>query len=192
MRLIRFWAHAIDAAASFWRDWVISYDSSNQYVLGKAAINTSRGMWEGARLWARAHYDSMLEWARRGQQRVENSPRRWMLIGGGIVLAFVLLANLGRIARAPGTAVRSSERSPEQAASMWYQRMARILARRGMQKTEAETPQEFLRKIDDNRLRIPVEQFTGVYESARFGNSAEDARRLPVLFEEVAAAMRSE
>ena len=109
----------LDAAASFWRDWVISYDSSNQYVLGKAAINTSRGMWEGARLWARGHYDSMLEWARRSQERVENSPRRWMLVGGGIVLAFVLLANLGRLARALHEIWIGAhpERSPEQAAS---------------------------------------------------------------------------
>jgi len=184
----------LDAAASFWRDWVVSYDSSNQYVLGKAAINTSRGMWEGARLWARAHYTSMLEWARRSQERVENSPRRWTLIGGGIVLALALLANLGRLVRVlhDNWLRANPERSPEQAASLWYQRMARILARRGMQKTEAETAQEFLRKIEDNRLRLPVRRFTAVYESARFGNSAEDARRLPELFEEVEAAMRSE
>jgi protein-glutamine gamma-glutamyltransferase len=184
----------MDAAASFWRDWVVSYDSSNQYVLGKAAINTSRGMWEGARLWARTRYASMLDWARRSQDRVENSPRRWILIAGGIVLALVLLANLGRLLRALQEHWLGShpERAPEQAASMWYQRMARILARHGMQKNDTETPQEFARKIEDNRLRLPVAQFTNVYESARFGNSAEDARQLPRLFEEVAAAMRSE
>ena len=184
----------MDAAASFWRDWVVSYDSSNQYVLGKAAINTSRGMWEGARMWARTHYASMLEWAQRSQDRVENSPRRWTLIGGGIVLALVLLANLGRLLRAlhEHWLRAHPERSPEQAASIWYQRMARILARRGIEKAEAETPHEFLRKIPDSRLRLPVAQFTRVYESARFGNSAEDASRLSRLFEEVAAAMRSE
>jgi transglutaminase-like putative cysteine protease len=184
----------LDAAASFWRDWVISYDSSNQYVLGKAAINTSRGMWEDARLWARTHYDSMLEWAQRSQQRVENSPRRWMFVGGGILLTLILLANLGRLLRVLHEHWLGAhpERSPDQAASMWYQRMARILARRGMQKTDAETPQEFARKIEDSRLRLPVAQFTSVYESARFGNSAEDARQLPRLFEEVAAATRSE
>ena len=60
------------------------------------------------------------------------------------------------------------------------------------QKSNQETSQEFLRKIEDHRLRKPVEQFTSVYESARFGNSAEDAGRLPELFEEVAAATRSE
>jgi hypothetical protein len=84
------------------------------------------------------------------------------------------------------------ERSPEQAASMWYQRMARVLARRGMQKPETQTPQEFVRKIADQRLREPVAQFTAVYESARFGNSGEDAQRLPELYEKVEAATRSE
>jgi len=184
----------MDAAASFWRDWVVSYDSSNQYVLGKAAINTSRGMWEGARLWARTRYASMLDWARRSQDRVENSPRRWILIAGGIVLALVLFANLGRLLRALHEHWLGAhpERAPEQAASMWYQRLARILARRGMQKNETETPQEFVRKIEDNRLRLLVTQFTSVYESARFGNSADDARQLPRLFGEVEAAMRSE
>jgi hypothetical protein len=117
-----------------------------------------------------------------------------MFVGGGIVFTLILLANLGRFVRAlhEHWLVVHPERSPEQAASMWYQRMARILARRGMQKTDAETPQEFARKIEDSRLRLPVAQFTSVYESARFGNSAEDARQLPSLFEEVAAATRSE
>ena len=184
----------LDAAASFWRDWVVSYDSSNQYVLGQAAIHSSRGMWEGARLWARAHYASMVNWARRGQKRVEDSPRRWTIVAGGMVAALLLLANLGRLARLLYEKWLGAhpERSPEQAASMWYRRMARILARRGMQKTEAETPQEFARKIADGRLRAPVAQFTSVYESARFGNSATDACRLPALLQEVEAAMRFE
>ena len=26
----------LDAAESFWREWVISYDFSHQYILGKA------------------------------------------------------------------------------------------------------------------------------------------------------------
>lgn len=184
----------LDAAASFWRDWVITYDSSNQYVLTRGAINTSRGLWEGARIWARAHYASMLQWAQRSQQRVENSPRRWMFIGGSIIAVLLLLTNLSRIVRLLHESWLGAhpERSPEQAAALWYSRMTRLLARDGVAKTEAETAQEFLRKIGDDRLRMPVEQFTTVYESARFGNSSEDARRLPELFEAVQAATRSE
>jgi hypothetical protein len=136
----------------------------------------------------------MLKWARRKQDGVEQSPARWAIFGAAIALLLLVLGNLGRIVRWLHETWLSAhpERSPEQAASMWYQRMARVLARRGMQKPKAQTPQEFLRKIDDTRLREPVARFTAVYESARFGNSPEDAQRLPELYEEVEAATRSE
>src|SRR5215469_4942590 len=184
----------VDAMASFWRDWVVSYDTSNQYVLGRAAISSSRNMWEGARAWARNHYASLLKWARRSQDRVENSPRGWTIIGVAIVLALLVLANLGRIARSLRERWLKAhpERSPEQAASMWYERMTRILAKHGMRKPQAETAQEFLKKIDDDRLREPIARFTRVYESARFGNSANDAQRLPALYEAVELATRFE
>lgn len=184
----------VDAMASFWREWIVSYDSSHQYVLGKAAITTSRGAWDGARKWARNHYESMLKWARRSQDHVEHSPGRWAIFGAAVALALLILGNLGRIVRwlHEKWLAAHPERSPEQAASMWYQRMARVLARRGMQKPETQTPQEFVRKIADQRLREPVARFTAVYESARFGNSGEDAQRLPELYEKVEAATRSE
>lgn len=184
----------VDAMASFWRDWVVSYDASNQYVLSRAAISSSRSMWEGTRGWARSQYASMLKWAKHSQDRVENSPRRWTLIGIGIVLALLLMANLGRVARLLHEAWLGAhpERSPEQAASMWYERMTRVLAKHGMRKPKAETPQEFANKIENTRWREPVTRFTRVYESARFGNSAEDAQRLPELYEEVETITRSE
>jgi protein-glutamine gamma-glutamyltransferase len=184
----------VDAMASFWRDWVISYDSSNQYTLGKAAIIGSRNMWEGARAWASNHYKSMLKWARYSQNCVENSPRRWTLIALGVAVALLLLANIGRIARAlhDNWLWAHPERSPDQAAAMWYERMSRVVAKRGIKKSEAQTPHEFVRKIEDRQLRVPIARFTEVYESARFGNSAEDARRLPELYEEVEAATRSD
>jgi uncharacterized protein DUF4129 len=69
--------------------------------------------------------------------------------------------------------------------------MARAVARKGMKRSPAQTPREFLGKIADERLRMPVAQFTDVYESARFGNSAVAARRLPELYEEVELATRA-
>ncbi len=184
----------VDAMASFWRDWVVSYDASNQYTLGKAAISSSRNMWEGARGWARDEYASMLKWAKRSQDRVENSPRRWIIIGASIVLLLLAMANLGRIARLLQEAWLGAhpERSPEQAASMWYERMTRVLAKHGMRKPRAETPQEFANRIENTRWREPVTRFTQVYEAARFGNSAEDAQRLPELYEEVETVTRSD
>jgi len=182
----------VDAMASFWRDWIVSYDTTHQYVLGQAAVSSTRGLWEGARTWAREKYESMLQWARRSQEHVENSPRRWAIIGAATALALLLFGNLGRIARLLHERwLRAHpERSPEQAATMWYARMARALARRGMKKSPALTPHEFVKRINDARLREPVARFTEVYESARFGNSPEDAQRLPELFEEVQTAAR--
>jgi transglutaminase-like putative cysteine protease len=183
----------VDALSSFWRDWVVSYDISHQYALGQAAFTSSRGLWTGARVWARDHYDSMLKWARHSQTRVEHSPGRWAVLGAAITLVLLLLGNLGRIARLlhEKWLTAHPERSPEQVAAMWYQRMARALARRGVKKPPAQTAQEFVKKIEDSRLREPVARFTQVYESARFGNSVDDAQRLPELYEEVETATRT-
>ncbi len=182
----------LDAMASFWRDWVVSYDISHQLVLGEAAISNTRGLWENARVWARRKYESMLKWARRSQDRVEHYPLRWAVLGAVIVCLLSLLANLGRLARwlQQLTLRKHPERAPEQAAAMWYARMSRTLARSGLQKTAAQTPQEFLQKIEDERLRQPVSRFTEIYESARFGNSAQDAQRLPELYEQVELAAK--
>ncbi len=182
----------VDAMASFWRDWIVSYDTTHQYVLGQAAINSTRGVWESSREWARKQYEAMLKWASRSQDRVEHSPGRWALFGAGVALGLVLLGNVGRIVRwlHEKWLHAHPERSPEQAAAMWYRRMARVLAKRGVEKPAGQTAQEFVKKIGDPRLREPVARFTSVYESARFGNSSDDVQRLPELYEEVELATR--
>jgi hypothetical protein len=73
---------------------------------------------------------------------------------------------------------------------MWYERMVQYLARRGLRKSGTQTAREFVRVIPDEPLRTRVGQFTDAYESARFGNSSEDAVRLPELLEEVESATK--
>jgi protein-glutamine gamma-glutamyltransferase len=182
----------LDAMASFWREWIVSYDSSHQYVLGQTAMNRTRNLWEGGRNWTRSHYEAMLAWARRSQRHVQHAPGRWALTGLGIALALVFLANLRRIGRVlHETRLRAHpERSPEQAAAMWYKRMTRAVARNGVKRSAAQTPQEFVKEIENAGLRARVARFTEVYESARFGNSPPDAQRLPELYEAVESAMR--
>jgi transglutaminase-like putative cysteine protease len=182
----------LDAAESFWREWIVSYDASHQSILGHAMLNGTRNSFERVRLWTRMRYSRLLNLARKGQRGVERSPERWY--GTSVVLAVALLAlaNAGRIARM--IRIRRlrvhPERTPNEAAAMWYERMSRFLARRGMKKSAAQTPQEFVRVIGDQELRQRVRRFTEAYESARFGNSPEDAQQLPELYEEVEAAGR--
>jgi hypothetical protein len=182
----------LDAAASFWREWVISYDSAHQYVLGQSALSGTRGGVGRARVWARVRYARLLNWARRRQQAAEHDPGRWWGISAALVGFLLTLANASKIARMVRTRQLRThpERSPNQAAAMWYERMARLLARRGMKKLSGQTAQEFVAEIEDARLRMPIARFTQAYESARFGNSSADAGRLPELFEEVESAAR--
>src|SRR4029077_17943939 len=132
-------------------------------------------------------YASLLDWLRHRQGQGEHSPGRWAGMVFGILALFAVLGKAGRISRMiRAWRLRAHpEQSPELAATMWYQRMARSLARRGLRKATAQTPEEFIRVITDEPLRQRGAQFTEAYEFARFGNSADDARRLSELYEEV-------
>jgi protein-glutamine gamma-glutamyltransferase len=182
----------LDAASSFWREWVISYDSSHQSILGRTVLSGTRSSVERARMWGRLRYARMLNWARNRQRSAEHAPARWFFGSAAIGCLLLGLANAGRIARMIRTKRLQAhpERSPDLAAAMWYERMARYLARRGARKSATQTAQEFVRVIEDERLRAQVGRFTDAYESARFGNSAADALRLPELYEEVESATK--
>jgi protein-glutamine gamma-glutamyltransferase len=180
----------LDAASSFWREWVISYDTSHQSILGQSMLRGTRSSWGRARMWARLSYARLLNWARKSQRGAEHAPGRWLGTSVAVGLLMLVLGNAGRIARMIRRRRLQAhpERSPDQAAAMWYERMARYLARRGVRKSGTQTAREFIGVIEDERLRTRVGQFTDAYESARFGNSSEDALRLPKLFEAVELA----
>lgn len=177
----------VDAAASFWREWIINYDVSHQRVLGENAAQRSRRFYNELRRWYARHYQSLLNSARRTHTKITRSPGRWT--GGALALTalFVLLLNLGRIARAIAhRRLRAHpERAPREAATLWYERMLHRLARRGWRKAPAQTPRDFVASIQEPALQHRVAEFTRVYESARFGKSTEDACALPKLYEEI-------
>jgi protein-glutamine gamma-glutamyltransferase len=181
-----------DAMASFWREWVVSYDVSHQYVLGQNAVNQTRRLWDRVHTWIHQIYGSLLQWGGKIHRRAERSPMEWMVATALLCLLFMVFRNSPRILRwlREWRLQAHPERNPEQAATIWYRRMGHTLARRGLEKPESVTPLEFVEQIGDASLREPVARFTTVYESARFGNCAEDARRLPELYEEVETAAR--
>ncbi len=182
----------LDAASSFWREWVVSYDSAHQSVLGQTVLKGTHSSAERLHTWTRVQYARLMNLARRSQKRVEHSPRPWLVLSVLILVILLAIGNARSIARIMRTRSLKAhpERSPDAAAAMWYERMTRHLARRGIKKTASQTAQEFVQVIGDGRLREPVQKFTDFYESARFGNSSGDAQRLPELFEEVESATK--
>jgi hypothetical protein len=180
----------IDAAASFWREWVVDYDSNHQKSLGEDAMRTSRSLVDRVREWSQQRYAALLEKARRTQKKVSDSPRKWGSLGFLLIAVLALGANVRTLLRWVHERKLKShpESAPTLAAALWYQRMVRWLARRGWKKTSVQTPKEFLTRIEDPAMRARVEAFTRAYEAARFGDSPEEAKRLPILFEEITTA----
>lgn len=182
----------LDAMASFWRDWVVNYDTAHQYSLGRQVARNGFEWYQNLRAWARRTYDRMLSMARRSQQTVTHAPQLWSFAGVLITGLLLLAANLNRLLRALRIRRIASQpdRSPALAATIWYQRMTHALAKCGWPKPPAQTPQEFVHSLPNQPAQRIVAEFTVHYERARFGAAPEDARRLPELYQHLRAALR--
>jgi hypothetical protein len=173
-----------DAFNEFWHEWVVNYDFAHQRTL-TAAVTTdtvSKGM--SLREWFTKQYERMLERARSMQRAFAESPQRQSRWAVTVIACLLLLALGPRIygtLKARSLAANPG-RAPEAAASLWYGKATKHLARYGWSKLPSQTPAEFARSIDHVAIRHVVEEFTTHYEHARFGNSAASAGRLPELF----------
>ncbi len=181
-----------DALASFWREWIVNYDLGHQQHLAFSTTHNGRELLQNLRVWAKKKYEALLTGARHTHETLGRSPVRWSVAGILLAILLVLGANSGRLWRAVGKLRLAArpEKSPQLAATIWYERMTRKVARQGWRKSPAQTPGEFVISIDDAVMRKQVEEFTRRYESARFGESAEDARHLPELYEEIVSSPR--
>ena len=182
----------MDAMASFWREWIINYDVGHQRVLGQQAVQSSRQMLRNFHDKVHHYYRTWLSRARRMQRNITASPGRWSFVGGLTTVLLLLAANFRRLWQAfqRRRLALHPQDAPKSAATIWYERMLRLLARRGWRKSMAQTPEEFASAIPKEGLRQHVARFTAHYECARFGGSANDAQRLPELYKEIVTASR--
>jgi len=175
----------VDAMREVWRDWVVNYDVGHQNILGIAVVRQSRFTWANVRRGLDEVYESALRVAKALRTRVQRHPRAWGLWTGTTLVVGLLLL-LGpplwlalwrmQLARKPSLA-------PQTAATLWYERLIKLLSRRGVSKSPTHTPQEFVTAIPSNALRQHVQRFTMHYERARFGDSGKDAEKLPAIYE---------
>jgi protein-glutamine gamma-glutamyltransferase len=180
----------IDAAGSFWREWIINYDSSHQQSLGKGAISNTRRFLDDTRLWISRQQRAWLHAARRAHNQIAEFPLRWLIGTTLAVILLIFLLNLSALIHAlRDLRLRAKpSRFPRESAALWYERMVRSVARRGWRKLPSQTPSDFVSAIHEPTLQMRVAKFTRAYESARFGRSADAAESLPQIFEEIKAA----
>ena len=103
----------LDAAASFWREWIINYDVSHQRTLGKDAATGSRQFLDDARRWISRKHRALLRHARRARDHFLSFPARWS--GGLVAFAAVLIALLNFRRMVGRLRARSLRAHPERA-----------------------------------------------------------------------------
>jgi hypothetical protein len=168
----------LDAADHAWQDWVVAYDPGQQVAIAMKFEAALRGwrhrsitpgeVWIN-RLFARAKWWGV-----------------WLLAAVLMLAAGIFFfpgiwrdwrgrARLRRIVRDGGS--RSD-------ASILYERMLAVLARRGFEKPGWFTPVEFARHLPEGQIQI-VQQFTALYNSIRFGGNVAGTSRLALLLQEL-------
>jgi protein-glutamine gamma-glutamyltransferase len=177
----------MDAMSEFWREWVINYDYNHQENLGQQVISGARDEANNLSDWIRERYEMLVKMADDTRNGNGDAPQTWKYYGAAALSVILLLVNGRRVIRSlrQRRIAGKPGRSPKAAATIWYERMAHTVGRRGWSKLPTQTPQEFVFTIEDPGMRASVEAFTRRYERARFGESTEDAEALPSLFEEI-------
>jgi transglutaminase-like putative cysteine protease len=154
----------LDAAQTFWQEWVVNYDLNRQITLaGKLEERTRRIQlawpWAGWPVW---------------KQRAQHYGV-WAIVAvfAGIIgfFAFRRMPALSRRRRA----VSSSE------ATALYARMLKSLKRRGFEKPPWFTPGEFATTLPESELGSRVAEFTLGYQALRFGGERDHGPHLEAL-----------
>jgi transglutaminase-like putative cysteine protease len=171
----------LDAAETFWQEWVVTYDLTRQ---GTLAYHMELGAQRAGIRW----FDTAAA-VRSGWERyVAGWARRhgWQALGWAAGLAALGFA-AGPVVRLMGMKRRVERVRRGQAstadATLLYQRMLHILQRRGYQKPPWFTPAEFARSLPRTPLGDSVGEFTATYNALRFGGHAETAPRLSILLD---------
>lgn len=171
-----------DAMETFWQEWVVSYDLGHQATLADNMEQASRRV---SLRWLDRAFHVVSNW---------NFGSSWLARSSAWVLAALILGTLGAWA-APrlwrtwrmrlGVWRLRRGRGSVADATLLYQRMLKLMKRRGYQKPAWFTPYEFAGTLPPSRIGALVVEFTSAYNALRFGGRTEAAPQLSALLEEL-------
>jgi hypothetical protein len=173
----------LDAAETFWQEWVVGYDVGRQGTLADRMEQTARSM--GIQ-WFDSFSEFHSDWISPVWGRVR--PYGWP------ATRIVVIALLLWVAAPPAIRLLRMRQRVERVrrgrasagdATLLYQRMLHIVKRHGYQKPAWFTPAEFAASLPEGPLGQAVGEFTISYNALRFGGRTDAAPRLTVLLEEL-------
>jgi transglutaminase-like putative cysteine protease len=172
-----------DAVETFWQEWVVSYDLGHQATLADRMQQAGRRA--GAR-WFDRLVDLAVNWKPRTQAWFQRYGFGMFLALAGAALIPLAGPRLWRLARMRLGARRLRRgRANVADATLFYERMLKLLKRRGYQKPAWFTPREFACSLPPGTIGALVSQFTAAYNALRFGGQADAAPQLSMLLEEL-------
>jgi hypothetical protein len=184
--LLEQWSLYVDAAGAFWREWVVAYDPLHQGTLASQVLREARGfIGEGpAAAWSRvseslsANAASIRTYGLRAIGTLIAAIIFWYA-GPPLLEAFRMRLRFQRVRRGHASAGD---------AALLYQRMLRIVKRRGFQKPPWFTAVEFAASLPRSEFADTVTEFTTAYNELRFGRRDEAATRMSELLAELERA----
>lgn len=178
-----------------WSEWVINYDVLHQITLAQNLQRASHVWTERAGRDLRRARRAGIELLKSWQKRAADAPVAWA--GSlGVLLALTLLLRGGAIRRALAN-LWSLHLSPARAeltprlATLHYQQALRLLARRGLRKSPAQTALEFAASLPATEWSAPVAELTDLYQTARFGAQPAQAQRMFELYRLIKSRIRT-
>jgi transglutaminase-like putative cysteine protease len=173
----------LDAAQTFWRNWVVGYDVGRQGALADRMEEGARGI--GIR-WYDAAEAVQSAW-RAGKAAATRGVMAALAAAIAAAVALWLAAPaLLRLFRMRRRRVRMRRGQADGSdATMLYRRMLHVLKRRGFSKPAWFTPMEFADSLPRGRMAAAVAEFTAAYNALRFGGRAGGAARLSDLLNEL-------
>jgi hypothetical protein len=173
----------LDAAETFWQQWVVGYDPNHQGSLADRIEQTVRRLGSG---WLDSLAGAESRWVAPAKAWIR---RFGLAVLAGLLAAFWLWSSGPKVWRALRIHRRVERVRRGQAsvadATLLYERMLQVLQRQGYQKPVWFTPVEFARSLPAAPLGRAVEEFTVAYNALRFGGRTEAAPRLSILLDEL-------
>ena len=176
-----------------WNEWVVGYDFAHQVVLAQSLQRSSKNWGESTRAWFDGKQREGKRWLKSWQ--LQHGSLGYLLPVALVLLLVGLRYNfpaevLRRVRLFLRLRAAKAGSSDPRLASRLYGELLRILARRGIMRSEAQTPLEFATAMNSPQLAPAVQEFTQLYVHARFGGAPCDTTRLGQLLELVRAALR--